>query len=125
MDSKKSSSSGGGFFDDFDFSIDSDELVLVLVMLCVALFAIIVAVIVVVTGPALLGEVLVDSLLAAGLYRRLKKVEQKNCLKSAVSRTWWMALGLLVVFTIAGVIFHSLVPGADSIGDVWLSIVSD
>jgi len=114
-----------GIIDGLDLSLDADELILVLIFLGVSLFAIVVAIMMIMSAPALLGEVLIDGALAAGFYRRLKKIEHRNWLESAVNRTWLPVLGLFIFFAIAGLVFHWYAPGADSIGDIWIHFKSN
>ena len=114
-----------GIADRLDLPFDADELILIAVVLGVSLLTIVVAIMMVVSAPTLLGEVLIDSLLAAGFYRRLKKIEGGNWLKSAFNRTWLPVFGLIIFFVVAGLIFHWYAPGADSIGDIWIYFKSN
>ncbi len=118
------SSKSTGISGHLDLPFDADELILIVVVLGVLLLAIVVAVMTVVSAPALLGEVLIDSVLAAGFYRRLKKIEGRNWLESAFNRTWLPVFGLIIFFAVAGLIFHWYTPGADSIGDIWIRFKS-
>jgi len=114
-----------GIADHLDLPFDADELILITVVLGVSLLAIVVAIMMVVSAPTLLGEVLIDSALTAGFYRRLKKTEGGNWLKSAFNRTWLPVFGLIIFFVVAGLIFHWYSPGADSIGDIWIHFKSN
>jgi hypothetical protein len=70
------------------------------------------------TAPTLLAEVLFDTLLAAGLYRRLKHIDRRYWLETAVRRTIWpFALTALCLAATGWAMAH-YVPGADSIGDL-------
>ncbi len=111
--------------DGIGFAFDADELILIIVVLGVSLFAIAVAIMTVISAPTLLGEVLIDGALGAGLYRHLKKMENRNWLESAVNRTWLPVLGLIIFFAVTGLIFQWYAPDADSIGDVWIQFKSN
>jgi len=111
--------------DGIDLPFDADELILIFVVLGVSLFAIAVAIMMVISAPTLLGEVLIDGALGAGLYRHLKKMENRNWLESAVNRTWLPVLGLIIFFAVAGLVLHWYAPNADSIGDVWIHFKSN
>ena len=115
-------SSGG--FGGLDLPFDSDELVLVVVVLGVCLFAIVAGIMMVISAPAFLGEVFIDGALAAGLYHRLKKMDRRNWLETAVHRTWLPVIGLILSFAVAGFVFHWYAPNADSIGDIWIHFSS-
>jgi hypothetical protein len=95
------------------------------VVLGTSLFTIVVAIMMVMSAPTLLGEVLIDGAIGAGLYRHLKKMENRNWLESAVNRTWLSVLGLIVFFAVAGLVFHWYALNADSIGDVWIHFKSN
>lgn len=108
--------------------MDLDEsgclvLVAVGIMAAVALGA---AIWLVWTGPALLAEVLVDGLLMAGLYRRLKRREERShWLVGAVRRTWIPALVTTVLFAVAGGLLHRAAPEARSIGAAWKAVSAE
>jgi hypothetical protein len=76
-------------------------------------------------APVLLAEILVDGLLVTGLYQRLKKVERRHWLESAVRRTLLPVVLVAVLFTAAGYLMQRAVPEAQSIGGVWASLMSD
>jgi hypothetical protein len=124
MSDASAPSSNGGIIDNLDISFDADELILVFAILGIAMLAIVVAVMAVISAPTLLGEVLIDGVLATGFYHQIKKIERRNWLESVVRRTWLPVLGLLIVITGAALVFQRYLPGADSIGDVWMHLMS-
>jgi hypothetical protein len=111
--------SGGGESSGFDFGLDLDEggcLVLAAVAV-MAVAALGTALWIIWTAPVLLAEVLVDGLLMAGLYRRLKRSEEPaHWLLGAVRRTWIPALITAVLFAAAGHLLRQAAPQARSIG---------
>ena len=112
-------SAHASFLDSMDLSFDADELILIFVILGLSLCVVVVTVMVIMSAPTLFGEIVVDSALAAGLYRRLKKIDESNWLQTALRRTWLQFTALIVFFAIAGWVFQWYAPSADSIGDVW------
>lgn len=70
------------------------------------------------TAPALFAELLVDGVLAASLYRRLRRVETRHWLQTAFRRTA-LPFALTAAFVSAsGWGLAQYAPGAHSIGDV-------
>lgn len=108
---------------DFDLSLDGDGLVVVIVMLLTVGVAVIASIYVITQAPTLLAEVFVDGALSVGLYRRLRSIEHRHWLDSAMSRTWIPFFWVLVFFVIAGVVMHSYAPEAVSIGGVWQHLI--
>ena len=73
---------------------------------------------VVYTAPVLFAEMLVDSILSASLYRRLRGLDAGHWIESAVRRTIWpFLLTTLVVAAAGGIMGHS-VPEANTLGEV-------
>ncbi|HEV7904160.1 MAG TPA: hypothetical protein VGO96_09985 [Pyrinomonadaceae bacterium] len=79
---------------------------------------------VVYVAPVFLAEILVDALLVAGLYRRLKKIEPRHWLRSVVRRTLLPALLATALFIAAGYLMGRIAPEAHSIGSFWREINS-
>ncbi|MCA1556755.1 MAG: hypothetical protein LC747_08715, partial [Acidobacteria bacterium] len=81
---------GGSFLPDVDLDVDLDlgEGCFWIVIPVVAITGAVVAMFYVIyIAPVFLAEILVDALLVAGLYKRLKKVEPRHWLHSCVRRT--------------------------------------
>lgn len=101
---------------------DADELAipLVAVIVAVAVVALLAlsSLFVVWSAPVLFAELLVDGALAAGLYRRLRGIDARHWLESAVRRTWLPFVLTALCVAAAGWAMAHYVPGADSIGDV-------
>lgn len=66
---------------------EADELAIPLLVLVLALALVFSSLYIVYTAPALLAEVAVDGLFAAGLYRRLRGLEPEHWLQTAIKRT--------------------------------------
>lgn len=101
---------------------DADEGAVVLAPLLLALALIIgiaASVSVVWQAPVLLAEVLVDGTVAALVYQRVKARPAIHWTSSVWQRTWKPALAITVTLTVFGAIIPWLVPGADSIGDLF------
>ena len=79
---------------------------------------------VVYVAPVFLAEILVDALLVAGLYKRLKGVEPRHWLRSCVRRTLLPAVLAAALFIAAGYLMERVAPGARSIGEFWRQINS-
>lgn len=96
----------------------ADELALPLIALALAAALLFAVGWIVYSAPLLFAELLVDGVLAASLYRRLKGAEPRHWLETAFRRTVWPFAATALVFCIAGVTLHHLAPEARSIGDV-------
>ncbi len=70
-------------------------------------------------APALLAEILVDGALVAGLYRRVKHIDQRHWLRAAVRQTLLPAFLVALCFTVAGYALQKAVPEANTLGQVW------
>lgn len=112
------SGSGGSSFLDI-FSADLDEGILIVIALVAILAGVIASFYIIYIAPGLLAEILVDGALLTGLYNRVKDVERRHWLGSAVRRTIVPVLIAAVCFTAAGYAMQLAVPEARSIGEVW------
>jgi hypothetical protein len=90
-----------------------------LVLIVIAVLTVAGIVSIVLSAPALIAEVFLDSALVAALYRRMDKIEQRWWLGGAISQTWAPVAITALALMIVGLILHALVPGAHSIGGVW------
>lgn len=93
-----------------EFAIPLAVIVLVGALLLSSLF-------VVYSAPVLFAELLVDGALAASLYRRLRGLEKRHWLETAVRCTFWPFLLTALFVAAAGWAMAHYVPGAHSIGD--------
>lgn len=109
---------GGGGGGGMAFDPGVDELTVVIAILAALLAGLIASLYIVFASPSLFAEVLLDGALSMGLYSRLKKLERRHWLQSAIKKTIVPFLIVLIFFFIAGIIMQNYAPGADSIGDV-------
>jgi hypothetical protein len=117
--SSASTSSHGSLFNGVSVDLDLQEgwlIVIAIVALIGGLFA---SLYIVYIAPTLLAEVLIDGALVAGLYRRVKRVEQRHWLRTALRQTVLPALLAAIFFTVAGYTMQRAVPKAHSMGEVW------
>lgn len=101
---------------------DADEGIVVLapILLIVAVLVGVAASLSVVwQAPVLLAEVLVDGALAALVYQRVQARPAAHWTTSVWRRTWKPALAIVVTLAVFGALIPVLVPGADSIGDLF------
>lgn len=70
------------------------------------------------SAPMLFAEILVDALLAAGLYRRLRLLDTQHWMVTAVRRTIIPFIVTMIVMTTAGYALQVSTPGAKSLGEV-------
>lgn len=69
------------------------------------------------SAPLLFAELLVDGVLAASLYRRLKGMATRHWLETAIRRTALPFIATALIFSAAGWVMQAVAPEADSIGD--------
>lgn len=115
------SSRGGGSASSGDGAggFDLDDGWLIVIPLIAAAAIVIAAATVVSSAPVLLAELLLDGLVAAGIYRRLRHTDNRGWLAGALRRTWRQALGVIAIAGIAGWIIQRVAPATVSIGDLW------
>jgi hypothetical protein len=106
-----------------DIDLDLDEGCFWIVIPVAAIAGVVVAMFYVVyIAPVFLAEILVDALLLAGLYKRLKGVEPRHWLRSCVRRTLLPALIATALFIAAGYLMGRVAPAARSIGEFWQQV---
>ena len=71
------------------------------------------------TAPALFAELLLDALVAAGVYQGLRRSDVRSWLGSAVRRTLWAAAVVIIIAIACGYLIQHFAPHAVSIGDLW------
>jgi hypothetical protein len=100
-------------------SLDLDELWLIVLALLVLISGAVLACYAIYIAPALFAEILVDGVLIAGLYHRLRAQDMQHWLKAAVKRTWLPVMGTAMVLAISGFLMQKLVPEARSIAELF------
>lgn len=108
---KQASGDGG-----LDFDLDAAAIPVLLALLVLAL--VLSSLFVVWSAPALFTELLLDGALATGLYRRLRHIETRHWLDTALRKTAGPFVVTAIVLALGGVALQGLVPQADSMGDV-------
>ncbi len=105
---------------------EAEELAIPLVMvvlagalLCVCLFA---AGLIVYSAPVLFAELMIDGVLSAGLYRRLRGPQTQHWLETAIRRTVWPFVLAAMFAAASGWAMTLYAPEAHSIGDVLLQV---
>ena len=96
---------------------EAEEFAIPLIILILLVTIILSSVFVIYSAPILFAELLLDSLLAAGLYKKLKGAEESNWFPTAIRRTIIPMLITTFVFTLCGYILQSYLPTANSLGD--------
>jgi hypothetical protein len=117
--SAPSGGSSGPSSDSTALDLDLEEGWLVVIAMIALVGGLIASFYIIYIAPALLAEILVDGALVAGLYKRVKHIEQRHWLRAAVRRTLVPALLVALCFTVAGYALQKAVPEASTIGEVW------
>lgn len=108
---------GDGVGSGLGAALDGDGCAIPL-LLVAALVAIVLAALTVVwSAPTLFAELILDGLLAAGLYRRLKHAPPAQWLETALRRTAWPFVATCVLVAGGGFALQALAPGADTLGE--------
>jgi hypothetical protein len=103
----------------FDPDLDLEEGCLIVIAVVALIGGFVACFYVIYVAPALLADILVDGVLVAGLYRRVRKIEQRHWLLAAVRRTLAPAVLAAMFFAVAGWGLQKAVPEAHTIGQVW------
>lgn len=69
------------------------------------------------SAPVLFAELLLDGMLAASLYRRLRGIETQHWLTTAIRRTLWAFVITALVAGIGGKVLQAHVPAARTLGE--------
>lgn len=70
------------------------------------------------SAPLLFAELLVDGLLSASLYRRLRGLDRAHWIEPAIRRTRWAFLAAAVTVAVSGAGLALYAPSAHSLGEV-------
>lgn len=102
---------------------ESDGSALLLIIIVVIIAAILLSsLFVIYSAPALFAELMVDGVLSASLVRKLRGIETRHWLATAIRKTA-LPFGLTAVIVCAcGWVMAGLVPGAHSIGQVMAQV---
>ena len=113
MDAVSSSSGGGGL----DVDLDVGELAIPLLAIAMAVGMALASLYVVYLAPSLFAEVLFDGVLSYGLYRRLRQLESRHWLETAVRKTALPFVLTAVFLCIVGAALTAFAPGAHSLAE--------
>ena len=97
---------------------DADELAIPLAVLGLLLAFALSSLWIVYSAPILFAELLVDGALAASLYHRLRGIDARHWIETAVRRTAMPFAAAAVVTALIGFGMAQYAPGAHSVGDV-------
>lgn len=97
---------------------EAGELAIPLVVIVLVVALLLSSFFMIYSAPTLFAELLVDGALSASLYHRLRGIETKHWLETAVSRTVWPFVLTAVVVSATGWVMTQYAPEAHSIGDV-------
>jgi hypothetical protein len=123
VSSSSTVSSGSSASSGISFDFDLEEGWLIVLAIVALVGGLIASLYVIYIAPALLAEILVDGALVAGLYKRVKHVEQRHWLRAAIRQTLIPALLAALFVTVAGYALQRAVPEAHSMGEVWKHLV--
>lgn len=109
---------GGPVGDALDTAFEADEFAIPLVVLVLIGALIFSSFFMIYSAPALFAELLVDGVLSATLYRRLRGLETRHWLETAIRRTAWPFILTAAIASASGWAMTLYAPEAHSIGDV-------
>lgn len=109
---------GGNAFDGFDVSAAADEWVIPLLLVAAILTMLLASVWIIFSAPTLFAELLLDGVLSASLYRRLRRLDRRHWLDTALRRTIWPFAATAFVLILFAFVAQHYVPGARSLTDV-------
>jgi hypothetical protein len=97
---------------------ESDDFAIVLIIVLVIAAVLLSSLFVIYSAPALFAELMVDGFLSASLVRKLRGVQTRHWLETALRKTALPFVLTAVVVCASGWALSRLVPGAHSIGQV-------
>ena len=116
-------SNGGSAPHAVGFDLDLEEGWLIVLAIIALIGSLIASFYIIYIAPALLAEILVDGALVAGLYRRVRRIEQRHWLHAAVRQTILPALLVALFFTVAGYALQKAIPDAHTMGEIWKHVM--
>lgn len=97
---------------------DADEFAIPLLLVVLVGAVIVASLWAAVVLPILLAELLLDGVLAAVLYRRLRRLDTGTWLESAIRATIWPFATVAVLAALSGLAMALAAPGAHTVGEV-------
>lgn len=108
---------GGGL--DFDVGDDAGFLVLLVGILVVAAAVFGVVFYAVYSAPTFFAELLIDGGVGTWLYKRADVANRPDWLTTAVRRSVWPVVILMVLFVVLALAMRHVAPGATTLGQAW------
>lgn len=97
--------------------LDADELAIPLLVLALAVGLALSSLYVIYSAPTLFAELLLDGALTATLYRRIRSIERRHWVATAVRRTVWPFALTALLLAAVGWGLQSLAPQAHTLGE--------
>ena len=97
--------------------LDADELAIPLLVLALAVGLALSSLYVIYSAPTLFAELLLDGALTATLYRRIRSIERRHWVATAVRRTVWPFALTALLLAAVGWGLQSLTPQAHTLGE--------
>lgn len=119
------SDDGGAISEVIGGAAQAEELAIPLLLLIAVAAVAFSSLWIVYSAPSLFAELLVDGVLSATLYRRLRGIETRHWLETAVRRTIAPFAITAVVAGFCGAVMHLYYPSATSLGEVVRSASAD
>lgn len=119
--SSAGSGSGGGKGGSWGFDLDGDGDFVVLLIGIVVVAAAVFGVVfyAVYSAPTFFAELLIDGGVGTWLYKRADVVKRPDWLSTAVRRSVWPVVVLVVMFIVLALTMRHVAPGATTLGQAW------
>ena len=123
-----SGSGSGGSGGDWDFDLGGGDdigfvvLLIGIVIVAAAVFG--VAFYAVYSAPTFFAELLIDGGVGTWLYKRADVAHRPDWLTTAIRRSVWPVVVLLVLFVALALVMRSVAPGATTVGQAWQIVSS-
>ena len=116
--SSRSGSKGGGW--DLDFAGDDTGFVVLLIGIIVVAAAVFgIVFYAVYSAPTFFAELLIDGGVGTWLYKRADVAHRPDWLTTAMRRSVWPVVVLLVMFIALALVIRHVAPGATTLGQAW------
>ena len=116
--SSRSGSKGGGW--DLDFAGDDTGFVVLLIGIIVVAAAVFgIVFYAVYSAPTFFAELLIDGGVGTWLYKRADVAHRPDWLTTAMRRSVWPVMVLLVMFIALALVMRHVAPGATTLGQAW------
>jgi hypothetical protein len=110
--------------DGVGFDFDLEEFGLIILAVVAIIGGVLASLYIVYIAPVFLAEILVDGMVLGGLYKRVRNIERKHWLQTAVRKTLLPAILCVLFFGVIGGALQMLEPQAKSIGEVWSKLTT-